>query len=828
MVLSVQTGETAQSLEAQAKLEASAKHVKLTPLSEQHLGELVGAMFGGVQNSQHLAAWLHGQTGGNPGHCIDLTRLLLAQGAIRYTVGTFTLPHELENSVAIARHGEAALASIAGLPAQARDVVYLLGVHAGPLSGEQLAHATGLSARELVLAIEQLVQRGVLVASDDSVSCASESLRSALVSSRPDGELRAAQLTLSRALTIGNDKSSLATRIASARHLLAAGDEHTLEGASLLAAIDDNHKIDLASSRPALPLLEHALAVFDARNMPEQECLGLLIPLAMAGLYGQLDLQERYLSRTMAALSSVIGLTITERLKRYLGAGLALIVGMFVGFVRFSFTKRTYNRHTYLQHFANFGAIPSSASAASACAWDVRETYRIAHMLDPFAAASKKSAMYLMMKFCLATADLIAVKIKASSESYAELYEVFRGKVLGLDAVTLEQFRAGAIHGKAQALVTDAAPEAVTLANQLEQRHTFYAPHAAGILMTYHLYRGEVHKALPYRERAEALALRGGSSWSSMVVLTMRMVQGYVNIGDVVSLVHVVADLARVAKLAPSIALLRTLAEAHLEVLRGHPERALPIYERELNNDAGRTLPSYPIERSVHIQALCLLGRFDEARTLALALIDEVAASGRDGDAIVITPRIRLANAEAGLGNLAQAATLIDACFERAGRYGNPLFLGGVHKERAHVAALAGDSATFYLHLNAMSECFTSTENPWLIQQCDALRALGVRLGVAQEVAQTSRPMEDLDGATAIETGEQQAHLTETSTTIEDAREKAETLQKVRSRVGSRRAAVRERQRASRGAGQSTPLCTQARAVRRRTRDHVRLGSCAA
>jgi hypothetical protein len=47
--------------------------------------------------------------------------------------------------------------------------------------------------------------------------------------------------------------------------------------------------------------------------------------------------------------------------------------------------------------------------------------------------------------------------------------------------------------------------------------------------------------------------------------------------------------------------------------------------------------------------------------------------------------------------------------------------------------------------------------------------------------------MEDLDGATAIETGGRSAPHTETSTTIEDARGKAETLQKVRSRVGRRR-----------------------------------------
>jgi hypothetical protein len=750
MVLSMQTGQAAHQPDAQAKIESSAQRCKLTPLSEEHLTELVGTMFGGVQNSQHLALWLHEQTGGNPGHCIDLTRLLLARGAIRYSVGTFTLPREFEEGSAIARHGEAALASIAGLPQQVLELAYLAGVHTGSLTSAQLSHATGLSARDVVLACELLLQRGVLVASPDSVSCASESLRSALASSRGNDEKRAAHLALASA--IGADAHSIEARVASAQHLLAADGEHALAGASLLASIEDRYKLDLACSRPTLPLLESALSVLDAHGVPEEECLGVLIPLSLAGFYGQLDVQYRYLPRVMNALSLLLGVTLAQRLRRYLGAGLALIVGMCVGYLRFLCTRRSLNRRNFLEHFANFGAIPSSASAASACAWDVPGTYRIAHMLDPFEAAAKRSPMYLMRKFCLATADLVSVKLKAASDSYAELYAVFLGKVLGLDPLSLEQFRCGCLHGQAQALVTDAAPEALVLADELERRHVFFAPHAAGIRMSYHLYRGEVHKALPHRQHAEALALRGGTSWSAMSVLTLRMGQGYATIGDVVGLVHVVADLERIAKLAPSVDAIYMLAKAHLELLRGQPERALMVYERVLDTDAALALPSYPIERSMHVQALCALGRHQEARTLGLALIDNLAHTGRDGDSMVILARLRLANAEAGLGNLDRAAELIDSCFERAHRHDNPLALGGVHRERAYLAALAGDADSYALHLAAASEHFAATENPWLIQQVHSLRAQGTALGMGPGPAREPSLRVDLDGATAVET----------------------------------------------------------------------------
>jgi hypothetical protein len=154
----------------------------------------------------------------------------------------------------------------------------------------------------------------------------------------------------------------------------------------------------------------------------------------------------------------------------------------------------------------------------------------------------------------------------------------------------------------------------------------------------------------------------------------------------------------------------------------------------------------------MHVQALNALGRFEAARTLALALIDDVARGERDSDSIVLLPRLRLANAEAGLGNLARAAELIDSCFERAGRYGNPLALGGMHRERAHVAALAGDVDTYNLHFAAMSEHFTATENPWLIQQINTLRMQAAELGMGRAAAPEGEPMADLDGSTAVET----------------------------------------------------------------------------
>jgi tetratricopeptide (TPR) repeat protein len=403
-----------------------------------------------------------------------------------------------------------------------------------------------------------------------------------------------------------------------------------------------------------------------------------------------------------------------------------------------------------VQLFGSIGNIPSSACAASASVWDVAESYRVAHLLDVFATAGKGSAIYLLREFCLATAEVVAVKTRAACDRYSRLFEIFQGKVFGLDELSLEQLRCGCLNGKAQALVTDCAPEALTLADELERRGAFFAPHAAGVRMTYHLYRGETHKAVAWRERAESLALRAGTSWSALTMLTLRMVQGSVAIGDVVALVHVVAELARLAKIAPNIETIHALAEGHLELLRGHPERALAIYERVLPSERARALPSYPMEGSLHARALAALGRHEEARALCLALLTDVESSQREGDQNTLMPRLRLANAEAELGNFAGAVELVDGCFERAGRFDNPLAIGSVHRERARIALLAGDHASFELHLAATSAHFAATENPWLIQQTDALRAEGARLGTGSAEPLQTRPIDDMDGSTEL------------------------------------------------------------------------------
>jgi tetratricopeptide (TPR) repeat protein len=760
LALSARSGVAAQHPQAFAKLEAHAERYKLTALSEQQVYELVNTMFGGVPNTRHLAVWLYDQTGGNPAHCMDQARLLLARGAIRYTLGTFTLPYDFERSETSGQQADALIATLSGLSPGARHVAQLLGIHTGPLTPSLLASATDfcsradprtspLSTREVLLALEELMQRSVAVTSEDSYSCASETLRGALCGSLPEAETRALHLSLAKAFAQG-DQDLLENRLATAGHLLSAGGDEEFEGACLLAGTADEHRFALATSRSTLSLLEHALKVLEARGVSDQESLGVLVPLTLAGFYGELEKQRRYLERTMHALYTICGVSLALSLRRWVGPRLALLLGILGGLVAFSFRRLTINRKTFLQHFESCGGLPGSASAAAACVWDVPESYRIASWLDPFQFASKQSALHLLREFCVANAELVSVKLATATDRYSRLFASFAKPVFGLDEANVEQLRCGCLHGKAQALVTDTAPLALEVADELSRRSTFFAPHAEGVRMSYHAFRGEARQAAEHRARAEALAFRGGTSWSATSVLTIRSVQASVMTGDIVGLVHVVADLEKLSKLSESMSAIYDLARAHLEQLRGHPERALPIYEQVFAREIAQRLPSYPVERSLEAQALSTLGDFAGAKALCLKLIEEVASSGRDSDHIYLSTRQQLALAEAGLGNGERAVQLLESCFERARRYDNPLSLGIIHRGLAQVAARAGDSADFERHCAAMVSAFQATENPWLLQQCDALRAEAVRLGLPGSVAEEPARSQGLYGETAV------------------------------------------------------------------------------
>lgn len=749
LVLGALEDSTDRNAEARAKLQGHGRRTTLSPLDEGALRQLVATMFGNAPNGNLVASWLHAHTGGNPAQAMDLARDLLARGAIRYTGGTFSLPHELDAAISDERRSETLLAGLTGVSTNAHELAVVIALHPGLLSAELLVRVTRHTPRDVLLAVEELVRRGVVVAHGEGYSCASESLRSALRGSALAERVHALHVALAQALG-ADDDGSLERRLAIAGHLLRAGGEEAREGAYLLANTGDDYHFELAMMKSALPLLERALSVLQVHGLPDEECIGVLVPLSVAGFYGSMEVQRRYLDRTLHALSSICGLLLARRLRRWVGPRLSLYLGLTFAFWVQMFTRRRLNRRSFVANLEALLSIMGPATAAAASVFDAPECFRIGAWLDPLAAAPELKGLYLIREFCIATAEIAAGKVKRADARYAAIRRAFEKPVPGVDDVLRLQATLGCLHGEAQARVSETDPSALPLADELVKRGPFYAPHVECIRMSYHAYRGESAQAAVHRARSEMFAFQGGTAWSAMTILTARSSHGCVLTGDVVGLVRVVADLARLSKLSPIIEELHQLAEAHLMQLRGHPESALPIYERVLNPEKALELSYYAFDRSMHAQCLIALGEFARAKAMCLEVLTH------DRYELEIAKRMptqKLALAEAGLGNLTEAAALLDACLKGPALHDNPLTLGSIHRDRAYVAALAGDLPSFETHYVAMEHYFRSTENPWLIQQSAALRAQAVRLGLAlpgTRAARREHPPDELDGSTEI------------------------------------------------------------------------------
>lgn len=752
LVLGHRKHEAWRDANALARLQIRARRSELTPLDAEQLHELVVRTLGEVPNSASFSAWLFAETGGNPEHCVNLARLLVQTGAVRYALGTFTLPYQPVQTAAGDRQ-RALLHRLARVSVEAQQLAALLCLHRGALSAGELVRAQGAESSRVVAALRELAQHAAVVMSQDRYACASEALRAAIHTTLDAAQRRALHLALARALERqGAERLDDVCRVA--EHLLEAGDAEQLEGAIMLARAADQHSFELGMQPARVQVLERALVVLGAHGYDDRACVPLLVPLSLAGFFGDFTTLGRYLERTLEALYALAGLTRARTLRRFLGARIALWVGLVSAFVAHGLSRRRLCRRSFVELIEHLVGVTGTSTAALACAFDVQGARAALRGLEPLAVAPVKSPLFFMREFCVATAELVAAQLESASRRYSALLRIYEKPVFGITDKHRVQVRSGCLNGLAQAVASDGLPRALELADRLEHEGggPFYAPHAESVRAAYYAYRGELPRAHRHRDRAEALALRAGNCWSAMSVFSVRLMTACAQSGDVIGLRRVVADLEQLSRQAPSLRVVHQLGEAHLASLRGQSSDALARYARAFEDPRTRSLPTYAAERALHVRALSAHGDHAQAREVGLTTLRELEQSGTaaQNPLLYCLPRMALAIAEAELGDTAQAAQRLDACLGRDLGPENPFLLGSLHRDRAYVAALAGDAPRFEHHFHATTRLFEVTDNPPLLAQCTRLEADAVRLGVRNPPSSELR-LSSLDGDTSVE-----------------------------------------------------------------------------
>jgi len=714
LMLVVSASPEGAPTDAYSRVAEKAQRIVLHNLGENDTVELVTSVFGGVANSHRLARWLREASGGNPARTMDLARLLLSQGVIRYTRGTFTLPHDVSTE-ALGSHADAGLLTrLLDLSPRAREFACMLALSALPLEVSSLADAFGVETRVAVLAVEELRARDLVQLSEQRVALTSAAMREALASSLSAAEARALHLQAARS-HLRNAESNGELRMQAGVHLLKAGEE--VEAAELLTQKADGDS--LARETPA-PLLEAVLEVLRRQGRTDEQCLNALVPLVRGGFFGDMRVQRRHLDATLKALANICGVTTAVKLTPRFGPKYGLILAVLWAALRYAFTPAKYRFGTFKETMAALLRIVSATTAAAASAFDVESSFRIVRMFEPLRAFGPDSAPALTIEFCLATAEVGGGQLGSAIARYSRLLERFERPVKGMNREVHLLFRQGILNGLAQAKAVNARPEALLLADELEHRHVFFAPHAEVIRASYYGERGEQEESNQHRRRAELLALRGGISWSSVTVMTVRALYIAMATDDTVAIVQLLPELERLEEIAPSMGLFKAAALAFLELARGRPERALAAYEELFRDPRAELMPAHFADRIEYARALSAAGRHAEAREICQTIFDQSDAS--TSTARVLMSGQQLAAIQSALGELAEARLLLEQLLEVVAPSNNPFWIGGIHRDLARVAARENDPEAFAEHAREMATLFRGTRNPALIRQIDELQ----------------------------------------------------------------------------------------------------------
>ena len=734
-------------------LTASAQKVTLRGLDETEVVELVGSMFGDVPNSGRMGGWLHSQTGGNPAQCIDLSRLLLQRGSVRYTRGTFTLPHDIDLAAGQERRVGGLLARTSGLSPDAQRIFELICLHHGALPQAQLMSASGRDARSVLIAVEELVHRELAFQQGGDVSLRGESLRTVIEHSLEVEHKQALHRALARAVAEDTD-GSLANNLDRARHLFRSGTAGELAAAELMASLLTSHGHVVSISASSVPLLEAALATFRARGFSELDCAPLLASLAMNGFYSDIALQEKYLRPALRALSHRCGFTVAARLRPTLGAKLSLLVGLLYAVGLGFFLPKQLGRRSIKQRVEDFFAVISSGVASAAVMADSDTAAEIITFLEPSAGFPARSAVGYSREFCLATVELIRGETLRASRRYGRLLKILARPVFLLEEALRQQLTLACLNGKAQADVEDSSDETLRLADELEKRSSFFGSHAETARMAYHAIRGHQQLAEQHRARSEMLALRGSASWAAVACLTLRSLEPAFLLHDAVALVRAVAEIERFAKHAPGLQKLRSLGLAYLALVRGLPKDAVSVLSATLASQTS-AVPAHQSLLRAYAHALNHLGKFVEARIVCRELLARTAPDQRQHTTALRLAYLPLAHAEGALGHIETARQMLDELLVDAAERKNPLELGMLHAELARLATRNLDVSAFDTHHAAMVESFQETGTPALLRQCDALLSRAISTGMKPHVADgllwARSSLDGLDNVTAVE-----------------------------------------------------------------------------
>ena len=257
-------------------------------------------------------------------------------------------------------------------------------MQSGAISAELFGALAGTSP-ELTPLLAMLREQEIMTIDDDGLRFAHEQFRVQLLAElSPEPKQRALRALGLHLLALPG--AGAQERLRAGVHLVESGD---LSAARIVAEAATHITLrEPDRLAPAVPVIEHALALFRAAQRPAHEQCALLAPLAIAGYFVDRKLAVRYGDQALASLQQVMGLNLVGQLRPFLGARLALLIALAGVAVRSLLRRKAWPAPSLADALTLLfmKLFPRSRPAARTLLRPGRAALRAANVLEPFAA----------------------------------------------------------------------------------------------------------------------------------------------------------------------------------------------------------------------------------------------------------------------------------------------------------------------------------------------------------------------------------------------------------------------------------------------------------
>jgi tetratricopeptide (TPR) repeat protein len=704
---------------ALVSLRGQATRIRLLPLKNSETLELLRSVFGQTPYLSRLAERVHRVSEGNPAYCLELAAHLVETGHAIYRDGSWNLSADMSDEGLPASRQAAHTARLERLSIPAQALARQLSVpHPRGLSPTLCAAVSGLASATVQTLLAELEREHVLRhAGDDGYRFMHAEVKNALYAELDPEARWVTHRRLGRELADPADRTVIDDLMACAHFL--RGDDLASAAVCQQRVISFYEQGDLSTLRQAAPLIEDIYRLRLERGHDKYRLAGVLALLGIASYFADRRYGVQYGDVAIATLQDVLRLDLAQRLSRFVGGKLALLIALIVAGVSLRLSSK--HAPTTKQLVRSMMGAASALAGVSAICIDPAGVERYGEVMRPFSALGQDHAANITYQFAITSVPHLRDLPSRSTERLREFVSRLESDrpIQDLPDAVKINYLAGSVFMLGVVQSWQDGPECLQTAEKLERFGPLYAMSADYLRVSYYAGQGDLERAGQYRERMEVHAVQLGSAWQVETWAPADAIKLGLRLNDASMTKRAVQELGRLALEVPSLSRVENQARGVYLVLRHKFREAIPLLDAECcpGNVVGWTRA-----RGVLARAYNQLGEYERAKQVCLETLRHVSDADLDYVVLNLNLQLELALAEAGLGHYDVARKQLNELLRRNEPRQSAVTLGMIHAARTQAALLERDIAQARAEFSKLAAYYRSTGVPSLIEQLHTLQ----------------------------------------------------------------------------------------------------------